>query len=259
MPALCLHKICASPWGAPLLQDINLQLAAGQVLAVIGPNGAGKSSLLHAIAGGLPIASGELTLGDRPLGDWADLKRARTLALQSQHSALSFPFTVEEVVLLGRIPHASGTSCDAGILDEVLEATDTACLRQRLFTQLSGGEKQRVQLARAVAQIWRASDSPCRLLMLDEPSSALDLAHQRMVLSLVTRLADDGVAVIMSTHDYNLVAARADRVLVLDRGAQYSCGTPDEVLNTEMFAAVFGVDVLVQAHPESNAPLVVQR
>lgn len=259
MPALSLHNVCAAPWGSPLLQDIELEVSAGEVMAVIGPNGAGKSSLLHAIAGGLPLGSGELKLCDRPLQEWPQRERARALALQAQHTALNFPFTVEEVILMARIPHESGANCDADILDEVLEATDTASLRQRLFTQLSGGERQRVQLARAVAQIWRASDSHCRVLLLDEPSSALDLAHQRMVLALVTRLAADGVAVVMSTHDYNLVAARADQVLVLDSGSQYHCGTPAAVLSKEMFSSVFKVDVLVQSHPETGAPLVVQR
>ena len=113
MAGLYLDNVCASPWGAPLLQDISLHLLAGQVLAVIGPNGAGKSSLLHAIAGGRAVASGELQLDGRPLADWPERERARALALQAQHSALNFPFTVEEVVLLGRIPHNSGSSCDA--------------------------------------------------------------------------------------------------------------------------------------------------
>lgn len=259
MPALSLQKVCAAPWGAPLLQDIELQVSAGEVIAVIGPNGAGKSSLLHAIAGGLPVASGDLSLCNRPLHDWPARERARALALQAQHGALNFPFTVEEVIQMARIPHGSGASCDAVIVDEVLAATDTANLRHRLFTQLSGGERQRVQLARAVAQIWRARDSRCRVLLLDEPSSALDLAHQRMVLALVTRLADQGVAVIMSTHDYNLIAASADQVLVLNNGCPYHCGHPTEVLTTEMFTRVFKVDVLVQQHPETGAPLVVQR
>ena len=182
MAGLDLHRVSAAPWGAPLLQDISLQLAEGRVLAVIGPNGAGKSSLLHTIAGGLAVASGELHLDGRPLAGWPERERARALALQAQHSALNFPFTVEEVVLLGRIPHDSGSA---------------ERLRHRPFTQLSGGEKQRVQLARAVAQVWRREDAPCRLLLLDEPSSALDLAHQRMVLALVSRLAADGVAVVL--------------------------------------------------------------
>jgi heme transport system ATP-binding protein len=259
MSVLTLSKLCASPWGSPLLRDIDLQLERGQLLAVIGPNGAGKSSLLHAVAGGMVTDSGEIVLGEKPLQEWPDLERARALAMQAQHSALNFPFTVEEVVLLGRIPHGSGSATDRGILNEVLEATDTTSLRHRLFTQLSGGEKQRVQLARAVAQVWRSEDAPCRLLLLDEPSSALDLSHQRMVLNLVRQLASEGVAVIISTHDFNLVAAGADQVLVLQQGAQYSCGSPVDVLSSEMFSQVFEVQVLLQVHPEKGSPLVIQR
>lgn len=259
MSVLQLDRLHASPWGTPLLRDINLCLEDGQLLALIGPNGAGKSSLLHTIAGGVPADRGKVSVGGRQLGEWADLERARAVALQAQHSLLNFPFTVEEVILLGRIPHRSGRAVDADILDQVLEATDTGALRHRLFTQLSGGEKQRVQLARAVAQLWRGTDSPCRLLLLDEPSSALDLAHQRMVLSLVRRLNGDGVATIISTHDFNLVAAVADQVLVLEKGAQYSCGSPADVLCPAMFSAVFDVEVLIQAHPDRGSPLVIQR
>ena len=120
MPVLCLDKVCASPWEEPLLRDIELQLEAGQLLALIGPNGAGKSSLLHSIAGGIVIARGEIKLGERALQAWPEQERARAMALQAQHSALNFPFTVEEVILLGRIPHRSGNATDRQVLDEVL-------------------------------------------------------------------------------------------------------------------------------------------
>lgn len=258
MALLQLNGVSAAPWGPPLLQDINLQLEAGQIMAVIGPNGAGKSSLLHAIAGGLPITAGSIALNQRQLPDWRGDERARSMALQAQHSNLNFPFTVEQVILLGRIPHATGNTVDLAILDEVLAATDTISLRHRLFTQLSGGEKQRVQLARAVAQVWRSEDTAGRLLLLDEPSSALDLAHQRMVLGLMRQLADTGTAVMMATHDFNLVASRADQVLVLDGGSQHDCGKPHKVLTNEMFAQVFAVEVLMQSHPATGTPLVVQ-
>ena len=160
--------------------------------------------------------------------------------------------------MLGRIPHRSGSASDRDIVDEVMQATDTSSLRHRLFTQLSGGEKQRVQLARAVAQVWRQEDASCRLLLLDEPSSALDLSHQRMVLDLVRKLCSEGVAVITSTHDFNLVAAGADQVLVLHAGTQDSCGAPADVLTQAMFARVFDVGVLIKAHPEQGSPLVIQ-
>jgi heme transport system ATP-binding protein len=258
MDLLQVNAASAAPYGEPLLHKIDFRLPAGKVLGLIGPNGCGKSTLLHTIAGGISLDTGSIELQGKPLRAWPQLERARSLAMQVQHAALNFPFTVEEVVLLGRIPHASGASCDHQIVQEVLAATDTLSLCRRPYTQLSGGEKQRVQLARAVAQVWRSEDAPARLLLLDEPNSALDLAHQRMVLDLVARLARDGCAVILATHDFNLLSAHADSLLVLQDGRQHSFGAPPEVISPEMFAQVFGVEVLVQNHPTSGRPMVIQ-
>ncbi|RLQ22808.1 heme ABC transporter ATP-binding protein [Seongchinamella sediminis] len=259
MDGLQLRNLCASPWGSPLLRDINFALASGDVLGLIGPNGAGKSSLLHCIAGGLPASAGQLLLGGEPLADIPTRQRARCIAMQVQHPLLNFPFTVEEVILLGRTPHASGQRGVRQILREVMAATDTAGLARRPYTQLSGGEKQRVQLARAVAQVWREEDAPQRLLLLDEPNSALDLHHQQMVLELVGQLASRGCAVLLASHDCNLLSPRVDHLLLLDKGAQAAYGTPAEVLTREMFSQVFAVQVHIQAHPGNGAPLVIQR
>lgn len=257
MNLLSLSAVCAAPYGSPLLQDISFTLEAGQVLGLMGPNGAGKSSLLHCIAGGVGVTSGELLLLGQPLAQWQLLSRARAVSMQVQNSALSFPFTVEEVILLGRTPHASGNTCDKVVLNEVMAATDTVELRHRPYTQLSGGEKQRVQLARAVAQVWRAEDAPGRLLLLDEPNSALDLSHQRMILELVSELASKGCAIILATHDFNLLSAHADCLLVMRQGKQHQFGAPQEVLTQKMFEEVFAVQVMIQSHPENNSPLVI--
>jgi iron complex transport system ATP-binding protein len=257
MSVLAIDQLHSAPYGQPLLQGISLELAPGEVVGLLGPNGAGKSSLLHTIAGGLPGGERHVQLGGRPLADWSPLERARRLAMQTQHPSLNFPFSVAEVVLMGRIPHASGRDCDHTILEQVLAGTDTADLARRPYTQLSGGEKQRVQLARCVAQVWRKQDAPCRLLLLDEPSSALDLAHQRMVMDLVNTLSDSGCAVLMASHDVNLLASRCDRLLVLQSGRQHSYGTPADVLTPETFAAVFGAEVLVQPHPRRDTPMVL--
>ncbi|PLW67282.1 heme ABC transporter ATP-binding protein [Pseudohalioglobus lutimaris] len=258
MSVLTVNAASASPYGPALLQNITFSLQAGQVLGLIGPNGAGKSTLLHAVAGGIAVDSGEILLNDIPLSEYDRGHRARALAMQSQHAALNFPFSVEEVILLGRMPHASGREVDRQILEEVLAATDTLRLRQRPYTQLSGGEKQRVQLARALAQLWRAADSPGRLLLLDEPNSALDLAHQRMVMERVDALAAQGCAVIVATHDFNLLAAHADQLLVMQRGRQHSHGNAETVLTPAMFAEVFQVDVMIERHPVNGSPLVIQ-
>ncbi|TDG13630.1 heme ABC transporter ATP-binding protein [Seongchinamella unica] len=259
MGGLALKDVSAAPWGRPLLRDISFELAPGQILGLIGPNGAGKSSLLHCIAGGIPSSAGQLLLGGIPLVEINPQQRARSIAMQVQHSVLNFPFSVEEVILLGRTPHASGQTCDRKILQEVMAATDTTGLRHRPYTQLSGGEKQRVQLARAVAQVWREEDAAQRLLLLDEPNSALDLSHQRMVLELVTLLAGRGCAIMLASHDFNLLSPHADRLLLLQQGTQAGYGRPAEVLTRDMFRTVFSVQVHIQPHPDNGAPLVIHQ
>ena len=255
---ISLTSVCAAPWGDELLSDIDFSLAQGQVMSILGPNGAGKTSLLNLLCGSVLPTRGQFSLGDRPLADWPIRERARAQAVLPQQSSLNFPYTVEEVVLLGRTPHASGAVVDAQILDETLQATDTTDLRHRIYTQLSGGEKQRVQLARVFAQLWRAQDSDTRLLLLDEPTSALDLSHQQLIMNSVRDLARQGCAVAMVLHDFNLASRHTDLCLVLDRGRQRALGTPAQVLTAELFRQVFGVEVTVKEHPAGNFPLVIQ-
>lgn len=259
MSALRLEQADAAPWGSPLLEDINLSLEPGEILGLAGPNGAGKTSLLKVMAGDLPLSRGRLLLDGRQPGDWPRRQLARQLAYLPQLSLLNFPYTVEEVVALGRTPHDTGADIDAGIIDRVMAATDTGDLRQRLYTRLSGGEKQRVQLARVFAQIWDASTTGNRLVLLDEPTTALDLAHQQLVLTAVRELAARGCAVVLVIHDLNLIAGLADRLAVLQKGKLVACGSPTEVFTPELFREVFEVDVLIQSHPDRNQPLVVSR
>jgi heme transport system ATP-binding protein len=257
MALLDVAGLGAAPWGRPLLEAIDFQLAAGEILAVIGPNGAGKSSLLHTLAGGIPASTGSIRLQGRPLAHWPRLARARALALLPQQSPLAFPFSVEEVIQLGRSPHATGAAEDRAVLAAVMQATDTASLRQRLYTQLSGGERQRVQLARVLAQLWRPADSPVRLLLLDEPNSGLDLKHQQLMATTVSRLAAGGCAVVLIAHDFNFAARLAQRILVLQGGRQVALGTPAQVLTRDLFREVFEVDLQLGAHPDGGAPLVL--
>lgn len=256
MNGLSLRNGCAAPWGYPLLHDIDINLASGNILGIVGPNGAGKSSLLQVLSGQIPLSQGNLTLQGIPVRQWQPLLRARSIAQLSQHSTLNFPYTVEEVILLGRTPHATGAIIDGRVIEEVMDVTDTLSLRHRLYTQLSGGERQRVQLARVVAQLWRADDAAARLLLLDEPNTALDPAHQQMVLGLISRLAADGIAVALVMHDFNLVATVADQVMVLDGGRPVATGTPLEVFTEDMFERVFKVSVHRSLHPVSGRPMV---
>ncbi len=257
MNVLQLQRACAAPWGAPLLHDLSLELNPGQVLGLAGPNGAGKSSLLKLIAGDIPLSAGKLLLGGRERSDWPRQQLACRLACLPQLSLLNFPYTVEEVIQLGRMPHDTGRSRDSKILQQAMTATDTTGLRQRLYTQLSGGERQRVQLARVFSQIWDTGEGG--LLMLDEPTAALDLSHQQLILDSVQRLAANGCAVVLAIHDLNLVAGLADNVAVLHSGRIAACGTPADIFTEQLFRDVFEIDVVIQQHPNRPQPLVISR
>lgn len=240
-----------------VLADIDLQLQPGEVFGVLGPNGAGKSSLLGALSGELPLARGAVTLHGRALADWSGPERARQLAVLPQSSTLSFAFKVEQVVGMGRLPHASGRARDAEIVEEALQAADAAHLRGRSYLALSGGERQRVHLARVLAQLWPGADGQC--LLLDEPTSALDPLHQHTTLQAVRDFAGRGAAVLVILHDLNLAARYCDQILLLQNGLPHSQGTPEQVLNAQALEAVFGLQVLIQQHPERGHPLIVAR
>lgn len=257
MTVLKVTGLNSSPWGEPLLQDINMCLPAGTILGVVGPNGAGKSSLLHTIAGEVSSYSGSIELASTPLHDWDRMLRARSLALLPQASTLAFPFLVEEVVQLGRTPHSTGNKIDNAIVAEVMAAADILDLRHRLYTQLSGGERQRVHLARVLAQIWRPQEGQPRLLLLDEPTSALDLSHSGQLIECVRQLSSRGCAVIIVLHDFNLLSSLVDQILVLKDGRAAALGTPEETLTTGIFEEVFGVNVTIGEHPHSGKPLVL--
>ena len=208
--------VCAAPWGQALLKDIAFTLQPGTVLGLAGPNGAGKSSLLQLIAGDIQPSTGQLTFCDRSLTEWPPQERAQRLAFLPQMSLLSFPYTVEEVVRLGRIPHSSGYQGDSDIVEQALDLTDTASLRHRLYTQLSGGEKQRTQLARIFAQILGQESLSGSLLLLDEPTSALD--HQATAAAeqqLKHAAAQLKMIVIVVSHSPEQIARIADTVLTI--------------------------------------------
>jgi len=247
----------AAPWGTPLLADIELKLTQGQVTGVLGPNGAGKSSLLRLVAGDYPPTRGKVSFQGRAVTDWNTQHRARHLGVLPQLSLLNFPYLVEEVVLLGRTPHDTGAEIDHHIVDRILALTDTEQFRERLYTQLSGGERQRVQLARVLTQIWHEDSLAGQLLLLDEPTTALDLAHQQQLLCILELLAERGCAILVVLHDANLLAAIAQQLVVLRAGRQVAAGTPETVLTPELFAEVFDTEVIIQPHPQRGYPVVI--
>ncbi|MET0847422.1 MAG: heme ABC transporter ATP-binding protein [Pseudomonas sp.] len=240
-----------------VLTDITLELKPGEVLGVLGPNGAGKSTLLGALCGELKACHGSVWLDDRELSHWSGAQRAQRLAVLPQVSTLDFAFRVEEVVGMGRLPYQSGRVRDDEIVAAALNAADAGHLSGRSYLALSGGERQRVHLARVLAQLWPGEAG--QTLLLDEPTSMLDPLHQHTTLQAVREFADHGAAVLVILHDLNLAARYCDRLLLLEGGRPVALDTPEQVLRPEPLKAVFGLEVLVQQHPERGHPLIIAR
>jgi iron complex transport system ATP-binding protein len=230
--------------GLDLLHGVSLDVAAGSVHAVLGPNVAGKSTLLRLLSGERTPHAGGVSLNGRGLADWPLPQLARQRAVLPQHHELAFAFSVEEVVRLGRLPATQhGPAHERAIIDAALEITATAYLRERRYTALSGGERARVQLARVLAQIWEPVAPGPRLLLLDEPTASLDLAHQHHCLRIARAFAARDVAVLAVLHDPNLVLDYADSVTLLCCGEVVAQGAPAHALSAERLARVYGVPV----------------
>lgn len=231
--------------GAQLLSDISLDVNAGEVLAIIGPNGSGKTTLLRAMVAEQALSAGSVSFRGKAITDWRSRELAQSLAVLPQKSVLNFPFTGREVVALARTPHNTGQKIDQRIVNQVLDYLDAGYLADRLYPRLSGGEQQRIQLARVLAQIWAGSDpsgaEQPRLLMLDEPSSYFDLAHQQMLVELVHQLAERNIAVVVVLHDINMAMACADRIAVLNCGRLIAFGKTDQVITPILLESVFSV------------------
>lgn len=240
-----------------LISDISLTVIPGEVLAVLGPNGAGKSTLFKVMAGEYQHYNGTLILNDQAFEQHAGRDRASIVGVLPQSSQLNFAFTAFEVVMLGRLPHSTGRIRDREITYQAMEQADVKHLAQALYPSLSGGEKQRVQLARVLCQIWEEVPGQNRYLLLDEPTSALDLAHQHHTLSLARELAAQGVGVLSILHDLNLAAQYADRILLLGKGEVVAQGVVDEILTPDKISKLYGIDVEVIPHPKRAHPLVV--
>lgn len=240
-----------------LINDVSLSINSGEMVAIIGPNGAGKSTLLRLLTGYLAPGCGECQLLGRPLEQWQPQQLAKVRAVMRQHSDLAFPFTVEEVVSMGRAPHGKRDAQRA--VQQVMAQTDCLELAQRDYRQLSGGEQQRVQLARVLAQLWQPQPTPA-WLFLDEPTSALDLYHQQHTLRLLRTLRrQQPIAVCCVLHDLNLAALYADRILLMHQGQLVATGTPQEVLQTDILTRWYQADLGVVHHPEVALPQVYLR
>lgn len=242
--------------GAPraALRDADIEIRAGEIHALVGPNGAGKSTLFGVLAGDVAPTAGAVRLDGRELSSIHPRELARLRAVLLQDNRVSFPFTVEQVVRMGRAPWArtAAEDDDDAAVAEALAQTDLVALAERPLPSLSGGESARAALARVLAQ--RAD-----LLLLDEPTAALDLRHQEDVLRIARAQAAGGAAVAVVLHDLNAALAYADRATLLAGGQTVSSGAPAEVLTTDAIAEVYGQPVDVFPHPLTGVPLVVPR
>ena len=247
--------------GRPALSNISLQLGAAKILAILGPNGAGKSTLLRTLSGELTPSRGEVRLMGKSLRQWSPHELARRRALLPQSESLRFAFRVQEVVAMGRLPWAGTQSAlTRQAIETALELADVRTLRDRIYTQLSAGERARVQFARVVAQLWAADPTnESRLLLLDEPTASLDLAHQHQILDAVQRLRDQGLAVVLVVHDLNLAMRYADEVLLLAGGRPIRHGRPLDVLTADTIESIYGIAVDLLRNPKGDSVWIAPR
>jgi len=231
-----------------VLDQINLQASKGEVVGIIGPNGSGKTTLLKTITKVVKAISGTICIDGIDVNEMKTKEIAKSVAVVSQVISINFEFTAEDIVLMGRTPYIKGSESiqDINIVRDAMKKTNTLYLRKRLITQLSGGELQRVIIARAFAQ------EP-NILLLDEPTSHLDITNQIDILNLVKNAARKGMLVLAVIHDLNLAAYYCDRIYLLQDGELISTGTPAQVLTSSNIQRAFNISVEVTKNPITNS------
>ena len=238
----------------PVMNDVSFTVEESQIVAVIGPNGSGKTTLLKMINGTLLPDSGQMLIDGMETGRWTRRDIAKKAAIVPQETVDIFPFYTEEIVLMGRFPHLGRyrfeDKKDFRIVHEAMERTDTLAFASRRFNELSAGERQRVLIARALAQ------EP-QILLLDESTVFLDLKHQSQFLTLLRQLnATQKLTVIFVTHDINLAAQNANHIILLDSGKIYAIGMPAEVITAANIKEVYDVEAGIDANPYDGSPRV---
>jgi iron complex transport system ATP-binding protein len=253
-PILTLTDVCCGYGQTPVLDKISLQIGAGEILGILGRNGSGKSTLLKVMDGILMPQAGEILVKGKPLPKVSRLELAREVALVAQETHFRFPFSVTEVVLMGRFPHLKTLQFegerDMAVAFDAMKATHCLELAERSIHELSGGERQRVLIARALAQ------EP-KVILLDEPTSFLDLKFKREIFQLIEFLSKDkGLSVVMVSHDIDLTAQYCLRVMMLSNGSIHEMGEPDQVITSANIESVYDCPVLVDKNPATGKPRV---
>ena len=255
----------------PVLRGVSLTVPADGLLGILGPNGSGKTTLLRMLAGTRRPQRGTVTLGDEPLTRFSRATLARRMAVVPQETQLAFDYTVAEVAMMGRYPHLGAFEIegprDIAVIDESLGATGTLHLKDRPYATLSGGEKQRVVIAAALAQIFRLKAEATgkaaeagSYLLLDEPTASLDLGYQLEIADLLQRLhAERRAAIVISTHDLSLAATLCERLVLVRDGAVLADGLTDDVLTPENLRKAYDVEAEVTRHASGHRLVVPMR
>jgi iron complex transport system ATP-binding protein len=245
--------------GKPILNDIDLTAQAGEITAIVGPNGSGKSTLLKALSGDLPY-QGQVSINDTDLKHLRPWQAASLRAVLPQATTLSFPFTVREIVALGTTSGRPGLPAEQleSLPELALARVDLAGFSSRFYQELSGGEQQRVQLARVLCQVWVPSlDGQPRFLLLDEPVSILDIRHQLAIMRIARDFAISGGGVVAVLHDLNLAAMFADKILMMKSGSVFAFGTPEDVLQDDLLNGLYDCDLRVGVTPADGRAFVL--
>ena len=244
-----------------ILQDLSFEFKPGEINAIIGENGAGKSTLLNCLAGASPF-DGELLFNQRSLASYSIAELAQYRAVLPQNSSLNFPFSVREVVRLSMTLGKVSTRDQESIIEECLSMVDAIEFIDRNYLYLSGGEKQRVQLARILAQLRAYSNSGNRFLLLDEPTSALDLKHQYATLNLLREIGGSfnfELGIVIIIHDLNLASFYCDKVLLLKQGKMVMHDRPNVVFSSQTVKDTFDIDVYIDSHPDTINPFIIPK
>ncbi|MER8520317.1 heme ABC transporter ATP-binding protein [Mesorhizobium sp. M0644] len=245
--------------GKRIVANVDFEARPGEIAAIVGPNGSGKTTFLRALSGDLGY-SGEVTVNGRNLSAMKPIEAATLRAVLPQATTLSFPFTVREIVRLGLVGGRSGAlpGEDQRLPARALARVDLEGFAGRFYQELSGGEQQRVQLARVLCQVWEpVLDGKPRYLFLDEPVSSLDIKHQLIIMDIACDFARRGGGVVAILHDLNLTAMYADRIFVMHRGRLAATGSPQQVLSDELIEKVFDCRLKVGVLPAANMPFVL--
>ncbi len=245
--------------GKTILQHLSARFLPGEFNMILGPNGSGKSSFLKIFSGEIKDFTGDVFYGDQSIASLEPITLASMRAVMSQQPELSFPLTVEEVVMMGRYPHFtfSAGPTDEAFCREVMNKMQLEQFRDRNYLTLSGGEKQRVQFARLLVQVWEKPTAGCRYLFLDEPLNNLDIRYQQEFLQVARSMLDANTVIVAVMHDINLALQYADNIIFLKNGELAAKGNPEAVVTAAIIENVFDVKAHIIQHPESNNPIVV--